>query len=617
MKKLMITLLGSFMPKQDPAAQQQNTTVATKGNAMSIRKFAAVSSAVMLGLAANADNYKDMECIMTSSMAMNWIRLEYTPKASTIIEATIECLAKDQNQAMAIFCSRGSETDKTATTKNTFTCFVMPSNKLRFDCRGNGLGLELKEITIKTKYVIRCQSDGLYVDEEFVTGSTPGLADFTMAGNKLTLFGSYTGATSDDPTAASNFASLKVYGVRIWEGERTDENLKFELIPCLNDQGVPGLRDAANDNQFYPSCGSNAFGYESKLFVWCGTGTTVEANRWSVGANWEGGVAPTADDIACGISIPAVAEGCVISNDIANLRVGELNIGSPTAFTLTGYPLTGAGSFVFIGKDSSLTIAANLTEVGLCDISGADKDSSVLVVTNATASFDSPTFDNITVHFWSSGNAIGTMGGMNVNGQAQIFLHAANSLVDKSMVNLNGRIDLCGQPQRIGSVTGGTGYFYSETPAVLSVDTSEGNAFFGHFEGAAGLKKLSSGTFRIKSTNPTKGSLEVADGRLVMTADATWCGADVSLTAASANLILQGSKNLASCTALKLTDARARVNVAKGVQVCVRSMHVPSASKPDTLVQLAPGVYTSANCSYLTGDGSVEVRGNGLCIFVL
>lgn len=271
-----------------------------------------------------------------------------------------------------------------------------------------------------------------------------------------------------------------------------------------------------------------------------------------------------------------------------------------------------------LGKDSLLTIATNLTGGGTCTFSGADKDGSVLVITNGTFACSNPIFRTITVHFWSSGNAIGSTS-LSSDAMTQFFLHAENSLADNANVNQQGRVDLCGQSQRIGSINGGsTGTFYSKTPAVLSVNKSEGNAAFkGHFEGAVGLKKLSAGTFTLGATNQTTGILEVAGGELTLTSAATWGGTDVSVTAADARLSLQSANNLIKHTVLKLTDTTARVNVAAGVQVRVQQMYVPSASKPGALKQLGPGVYTSANSPYVTGEGSITVRGAGMVLFVL
>lgn len=97
----------------------------------------------------------------------------------------------------------------------------------------------------------------------------------------------------------------------------------------------------------YPNQAMASSDESAKSFVWKGTGTTAEENRWSVGANWEGGVAPTADDVGCAISIPAATQGSEINNDIAGLCAGELDVASAASFTLTGEPLalTDVGTF--------------------------------------------------------------------------------------------------------------------------------------------------------------------------------------------------------------------------------------------------------------------------------
>ena len=306
-----------------------------------------------------------------------------------------------------------------------------------------------------------------------------------------------------------------------------------------------------------------------------------------------------------------------LSVETPNPQLSQLCTGAGTTNRIESPVVWPSRANMSLGKDSLLTIATNLTEGGTCTFSGADKDTSVLVITNGTLECNNPTFRTITVHFWSSGNAIGSRS-LSADAMTQFFLHAENSLADNANVSQQGRVDLCGQSQRIGSINGGsTGTFYSKTPAVLSVNKSEGDAAFkGHFEGAVGLKKLSTGKLTLGSTNQTTGSLEVAGGEVALTSDATWDGTDISVTAADAKLTLQDPKNLVKRTVLKLTDATARVNVAAGVQARVRQMYVPRESDSGRLMQLSPGIYTSANSPYVTGEGSISVRGGGMILLV-
>ena len=237
-------------PKQEQeetATTKQNTTTPQKEPTMNLKKIAATASAAVLGLSASADAYTDVEHITTSPIAQNWMVLDYTPVSNTIIEATIAIPADTLGDTHAIFCARKNETT------STYTGYIV-SKKYRFDY-GNTKQLIIAgpQVVADTKYVITYNpAVGILSQKEGEAnptkiGSTTMIDGFE-AGNKLMLFATYTGAAPTEPVASGSYANFKVYGVRIWEGEQTEDRLLYDLRPCTDAQGVECLRDAKNGN---------------------------------------------------------------------------------------------------------------------------------------------------------------------------------------------------------------------------------------------------------------------------------------------------------------------------------------------------------------------------------
>ena len=61
--------------------------------------------------------------------------------------------------------------------------------------------------------------------------------------------------------AAANFASIRIYGCKVWEKENGEYVLKRDYVPTIND-GVAGLRDVTdNDTTFRPGSGTSPLAY--------------------------------------------------------------------------------------------------------------------------------------------------------------------------------------------------------------------------------------------------------------------------------------------------------------------------------------------------------------------
>ena len=225
---------------------------------MNIRRIVAVAGAAMLGLVAKPSagaSYTDVSYITTSAANQDWVRLNYTPKASTILEATIEIPESRYGQTHTLFCARGSDA-----ADHPFVCFISSAKNWRFDFAENGGNKQGGAYDADTKYLVRAEASGLYVDGVKVVTPTTVPADF-VAANKLVLFASYNATSSKvEPIANNNWSEIKVYGVRIWEGSQTEENLIHDLRPCRDEDGKFCLRDAKNGDTPYYSRGVKGFG---------------------------------------------------------------------------------------------------------------------------------------------------------------------------------------------------------------------------------------------------------------------------------------------------------------------------------------------------------------------
>ena len=221
----------------------------------------------------------DVPYITTSTAKKNWLLLDYRPNQDTIIEATVAIPAEvlSQKKHHAVFCARG-----TSSSDNTFTSFFFfnsPKTQFRWDY-GKSTGNVYGTVAADTPYVItyniasatpgkRCFSVATGAVTNRYADCTP-LSNWRTA-NKLILFASYTGPTNVPPTAVDNYATFRVYGVRIWDGAQTDDKLLFDLRPCIDGNGVYCLRDAKNPNHApYYGDGGNSFDgsmYELKVSV--------------------------------------------------------------------------------------------------------------------------------------------------------------------------------------------------------------------------------------------------------------------------------------------------------------------------------------------------------------
>ena len=190
--------------------------------------------------------YKLLEYVETDgygATAGPWVRLDYTPTSSSVIEANVKFLGTGNNQG--VFCARGSQTDE-----RTFTLFYISGSGLRWDYNAIGSPVALSNATTMD-HVIRCSSWGMSVDGTQKVTTSP--ATYTPA-NKMILFASYTCNTTATPSATGNYAKMRLYSFKAWdEGGNT---LRVDLIPCKDANDVVSLYDAVSGTTYHSNNGN-------------------------------------------------------------------------------------------------------------------------------------------------------------------------------------------------------------------------------------------------------------------------------------------------------------------------------------------------------------------------
>ena len=204
-------------------------------------------------LAANAnaaDVARFVEYIETDGVGSTpgeYILLDYTPTSNSVVEADVAILTLDKTHT--VFCSRASASSR------LFTCFYVAKEGFRWDygTTQNKSGKKLAEAG--ERHMVRCSKNGFYLDGTLVKATTP--ADF-IPGNQMTLFASYNGQTAPTPPSPNdNFAKARLYSFKAWDGDGAE--LKVDLYPCVDTDGVAALYDLVTGRLYYNQKTGTAF----------------------------------------------------------------------------------------------------------------------------------------------------------------------------------------------------------------------------------------------------------------------------------------------------------------------------------------------------------------------
>ena len=185
------------------------------------------------------------------SAAGEYVMLEYTPTAQSVVEMDVALLDLSFNSAL--FCARGAYDYY-----GTFTLFNLAGHGLRWDYNRTTAQYEAG-IEAGVRQTIRAAPDGLWIDGVKSSTITVSPANYTPA-NKMVLFASYLTSIYASPSnmqKAGNWAKMRLYSFKAWDD--SGETLRVHLRPCVDTDGVVCLYDVVNERLYYNIKSGKAF----------------------------------------------------------------------------------------------------------------------------------------------------------------------------------------------------------------------------------------------------------------------------------------------------------------------------------------------------------------------
>ena len=296
-----------------------------------------------------------------------------------------------------IFCSRGAKN------ANSITCF-RNYKKLAVDRptrRTTGDAFEINnDYTVTIDLSVGTTTTGAVTVNGIgqTLSGTLGTSSYE-AGSCLVLFAAHTAGTGLSPSSSFSYkGSSYFYYFQVYSSAGV---LVHNLMPAQNSSGTAG---------FYDTVGRKFYGPHSGTFTSAARGVTGSGKKWtglggdnkmSTGANWEGGVAPTAGDDLDFTLAPPLAE---INADIPGVTFGKMWIDDGDIPTFTGSMTISAINLPMkVADNPSITIvagnytwsggaAANWGDAGIWSYEGAAvtwaNDNNAIFNTAATATLD-------------------------------------------------------------------------------------------------------------------------------------------------------------------------------------------------------------------------------------
>ena len=175
-----------------------------------------------------------------------YVLLDYTPSSNSVVEADFAVRAL--NTTHGVFCARGNDTGA-----DTFTLFYIGNNGLRWDYNRTTVQYQ-KFAKADTRYKVRCSPEGLWLDGVKSTSITVSPLSYTPA-NRMMLFASYTCEPDETPSATGNYAKMRLYSFKAWDGD----TLRVNLLPCVDSTGAAALYDAVTDALYHNLQANKAF----------------------------------------------------------------------------------------------------------------------------------------------------------------------------------------------------------------------------------------------------------------------------------------------------------------------------------------------------------------------
>lgn len=284
---------------------------------------------------------------------------------------------------------------------------------------------------------------------------------------------------------------------------------------------------------------SGAFTAQAADGIWTLNGDST----WSTTTSWFGGTVADGSGFTADFSTININQNRTVTLN-TSLTIGSLVFGDTKSHALRTWTLDNSGASVLTlagGATPAITLSATGPGVAV-NISaplagnqgftysgtvGAGAGSGVLSLSGAAANTYSGT---ATVN--SGALVLGKTAGVNAitgnlvigdgTGTDTVQLNAANQIADIAAVTINssGVLNLNGNAETIGSLSGSSGASIALGAGTLSVGDATSTAYAGTITGTGGLTKSGAGTLALSGANSYSGATTINAGSLVVGANA-------------------------------------------------------------------------------------------------
>ena len=177
-------------------------------------------------------------CVFIQGTGTQYINSDFVLRSTDSVRVEVEFTSQKTH---GVFGGR------TGTHSQTYVCFLI-STRFRYDANRQVPGTN--SVSTGTRYIVHVTPTAATVN---------GILDAEIA-NTQTLFYPCFFLAVNTAGAAMYPAEAKLYQAQIYDATDT---LVVDLVPCLNDLGVPGMYDRKR-KLFFANAGTGAFGYQLK-----------------------------------------------------------------------------------------------------------------------------------------------------------------------------------------------------------------------------------------------------------------------------------------------------------------------------------------------------------------
>ncbi len=211
--------------------------------------------------AATLDHYVEyLDTDGASATAGEYVLLDYTPTAETVVELEMAIIATSDSAAQGIFCSRDGGAENTFNLMYYYRPGASSGGRgFRWDYNAQQSGYVYNStacVEDLEKHLVRCSCDGVYVDGTKTIDSSSISTSFTPT-QQMTLFMPHTASGM----ANKNYARMRLYSFKAFASAQdySDGVPSVWLRPCVDSDGVVCLYDEVNERFYYNQVSGTTF----------------------------------------------------------------------------------------------------------------------------------------------------------------------------------------------------------------------------------------------------------------------------------------------------------------------------------------------------------------------